>query len=89
MLAGHCTWGSLVASITAAVTALQMPPLKSLLIQDLSVGLLTNMYKDKTDFTTIFRSLASVSADDDAGSIPPPLAKVCLSSARASQLCEA
>ena len=52
------------------------------------MGLLTNMYKDKTDFTTTFRSLASVSADDGAGSIPAPLAKVCATSACASRLCE-
>ena len=57
-------------------------------VQDLSVGLLSNMYKDKVDFTTTFRSLASVSADDQAGSIPAPLAKVqtpCWSPARPSQ----
>ena len=51
--------------------------LKRFVLQELSVGLLTNMYNDKIDFTTTFRSLASVSADDEAGTIPAPLAKVC------------
>ena len=85
LLAGHCTWGSQLSLLLAQLcTACS----SSFWMQDLSVGLLTNMYKDKTDFTTTFRSLASVSADDEANSIPAPLAKVCSTSACASRLCE-
>jgi hypothetical protein len=44
--------------------------------RDLSIGLLTLMYEDKTDFTNTYRALASVRAGDADEAVPSALEKV-------------